>query len=301
MAIEFIDQPDSASFVPYGNNIIFEFIETTDSDFATVQLNNYNLRLFPNSVGKYYVNLKNIARNNTEGNVNLLDLPIGNQYTLYSDSVIIRTYKNNSEVSYIEKDDYVFSPQSIDFDVLYNPPAITHRYAFMPLKVVRFGDLPLYYYSFNADLTMLEKTTFAPPAVEIVFRDKTCGKYIKFLNKQGGYNYWLFSEANENINASSLGTLYNDFTSFGFNESPYMEVGKNSFKSFSCTSGILEDWENDIVKDIFSSPKVFLHLGYDSWLEVNVTNTSARISNAKGNNVEYILNVELPPNNNLTL
>lgn len=90
--------------------------------------------------------------------------------------------------------------------------------------------------------------------------------------------------------------------------SPVIQMGKEVRKIYTCSSGMLKEYEHDIVKDIFSSPKVYLMTqGYDFqrndgfWLEVKVTSNNVKVKDAKNKSIEYILTFEVPTTGALTL
>lgn len=135
------------------------------------------------------------------------------------------------------------------------------------------------------------------------------GIYIKWLNNLGGWSYWLFnSNHRRDLNASSLGVINNDFDNLQDTTSPYLSLGKESNNVIRCLTDNITSEENDLLKTVFESPKVYLFTGtpfakntYQDWMEVEVSNRNIITKQYKNvlNDFEVVL--KLPKKNTMTL
>jgi len=129
-----------------------------------------------------------------------------------------------------------------------------------------------------------------------------CGVYFKWLNKYGGYNYWLFEDTYSiDRNSKSLGELDrdNDNVDTALNRS--LQVGQQSQDTIKVIAERLNIDERIIVEGILESPKIYLFTGqpfarndYNDWIEVSLKTTNARIKNFKQNLTNFVLDFELP-------
>lgn len=130
------------------------------------------------------------------------------------------------------------------------------------------------------------------------------GVYIKWINRFGGWSYWLFPRANRNRKVKDLGTLENDFENQIDTVSPTVQIGSTSQDNILVTSDIISELEQTILEDLIDSPKVYLFTGepyaknnYNDWLEVSVKSTDFRIRNAKHRQNVLNFSIELPQRN----
>lgn len=186
MALTIIKQPDTMSYIPYGNNIIFEFSESnmSYSEIEIVTDRSTILRFYSSPAGVVYVNLKNIIRSLVK-NANLED---GSKYPemILKATIIIRTYnRTNVLLSELQFANCIFVPRVVEYGI--NPYDFPNT-SMMPMnsqKIVRFGNLPLYCYYMLAG----EPHRIDPALVQffdVEMRPNQCGTYLKFLNKMGG-------------------------------------------------------------------------------------------------------------------
>jgi len=129
-----------------------------------------------------------------------------------------------------------------------------------------------------------------------------CGVYFKWLNKFGGYSYWLFENtAGVDRAGKSLGELDNDNENLGtaFNRS--LQIGQQTQDTVKVTTDILSPDERDIVEGIMDSPKIYMFTGQpmarngvNDWIEVTLKTNAATIRNYKQQFTTLALNFDLP-------
>jgi hypothetical protein len=135
------------------------------------------------------------------------------------------------------------------------------------------------------------------------------GVYLKWLNKYGGYSYWLF-ENTYTIDRSTkqLGELERDNVNLETIKARTIGIGKTSQDSIKIITELLETHERDIVEGLLDSPKIYLFTGKPfsrveaaSWIEVSLKTTSARLKNARQPLTSFSFDVELPERYTQTL
>lgn len=129
-----------------------------------------------------------------------------------------------------------------------------------------------------------------------------CGMYFKWLNKYGGYSYWLF-ENTYSIDRSTkhIGELDRDNFNREDTFTRAIQIGKNSQDTIRVIAELLTSDERDIVAGIFDSPKIYLFTGQPyarngvrDWVEVSLKTSNSRIKNAKEQLTNFALDFELP-------
>ena len=136
-----------------------------------------------------------------------------------------------------------------------------------------------------------------------------CGKYVKWINKYGHWNYWLFNNRDESQLTTRDGkALFNDFDGLSDNVSPYLEPGKQSKETITLNSSNITADEMYYLKYLFESPKVYLFVGEpnekmsnDSFIEVKLKGQKTIIDNYKGSTFNIKAQIELPQRNTMTL
>lgn len=137
----------------------------------------------------------------------------------------------------------------------------------------------------------------------------TCGVYIKWLNKYGGYSYWLF-ESTYSIDrqTKNMGELDRDIENLSDTFTRAIQIGKESQESIRCIADLLTEEQRDIVAGIFDSPKIYMFTGQpmsrasvNDWVEVSLKTTNARVKNAKQPLTNFSLDFELPQRYTITL
>lgn len=138
--------------------------------------------------------------------------------------------------------------------------------------------------------------------INIDKKDADCGIYLKWLNKYGRYNYWLFSDRHFRTMNSRYGTeLANDFKNLEDTISPTLQSQKNSQESLKLIYERLTLAERVILDGIIESPKVFMFTGEryakansNDWLEVTVKSTSFPLYKPNTNIYKFELEIEPP-------
>lgn len=135
------------------------------------------------------------------------------------------------------------------------------------------------------------------------------GVYLKWLNQYGGYSYWLFENTyTTDRSTKQLGELENDYTNVETMKARIRQIGKTSQDSIKIIADMLEPNECDIVAGALDSPKIYLFTGKpfsrsepDSWIEVSLKTTGARLKNARQPLTTFSFDVELPERYTQTL
>lgn len=124
--------------------------------------------------------------------------------------------------------------------------------------------------------------------------------YIKWINRYGGWNYWLFNHGKKTLNPKGLGVINNDFSNLEDTLSPIENIGVTSFKSILLIDDI-SDEDMVMLFDLFESPKIYLFTGepnsvstYHDWIEVNIKDKAVKIKDVKYNYVNVQIEIDLP-------
>jgi hypothetical protein len=129
-----------------------------------------------------------------------------------------------------------------------------------------------------------------------------CGEkhYLKWINRYGGWNYWLFEKGKKFINPKGLGEVNNDFNDFQQTMSQTLNIGVTSRKTFSMNADVTEE-DMLTLSDLFESPKIYLFTGtpntsstYTDWIEVNMKDKQVKIADSKYNAINVQFDIELP-------
>jgi hypothetical protein len=143
------------------------------------------------------------------------------------------------------------------------------------------------------------------PADKTVLLEKlpyTCGIYLKWLNKYGGYSYWLF-ENTYSIDRSSkqIGELSRDFDNIENTTGRAIQIGKESQDTYRIVAELINENDRLIVEGIIDSPKIYMFTGqpfarafYNDWIQVNLKSNSIRIKNSKQKLTNFTFDIELP-------
>ncbi|MEC4050658.1 hypothetical protein OX284_014560 [Flavobacterium sp. SUN046] len=136
-----------------------------------------------------------------------------------------------------------------------------------------------------------------------------CGVYIKFLNKYGRWNYWLFDRIFYKTKTTKyLQEIDNDFNNVNDTISPTLQVGKISDTTIKCAAKGLDQNDKLVLDGIINSPKIFLFTGEtnnvnknNTWIEVRLKTNSLQIFSSKKMLYTYVLELDLPADNTITL
>jgi len=136
-----------------------------------------------------------------------------------------------------------------------------------------------------------------------------CGVYLKFLNKSGGFNYWLFNEQHERkLSSKSIGSINNDFYNIENTYSPEISLGRTSNEVLTIGVDSLNADDINVLSQIASSPKIYLFTGqrfsrssFNDWIEIELENKEIVLRDFKGHVPNITLTIKLPEQQNVRL
>lgn len=119
--------------------------------------------------------------------------------------------------------------------------------------------------------------------------DLCAGTYLKWLNEDGAWGYWLFNPIHkENIRTKTLDEVNVDFESIGDTYTTSVITGKEAKRQRVLISDSLTQNEMLQLESLLSSPRVELYNGVqddavtvDSWQTVKVLDGGFRVANTK--------------------
>lgn len=132
--------------------------------------------------------------------------------------------------------------------------------------------------------------------------DGDCGIYVKFRNKYGRWNYWLFENGHYNTRSSkSLGELNNNYNDVEDSISPVVQIGRVGDSNIKVIGQRLRDKDKLILEEIIDSPKIYYFIGQPNtiptqkdWLEVSLKTTSFVTQTPKKKTYNYNIEFDLP-------
>lgn len=135
------------------------------------------------------------------------------------------------------------------------------------------------------------------------------GVYLKWLNTQGGYSYWLFENTYAiDRTVKDLGELERDFKNLANSSARTAQIGRQVQDSIKVVAELLTPPQRNIVQNLLESPKVYLFTGtpygrtnYHDWIEVAVKTSSARIKNPREELTNFSFELEPPERYTITL
>lgn len=149
-------------------------------------------------------------------------------------------------------------------------------------------------------LNFSEETNDDTIILEKIIPDCSGKHYIKWINRFGGWNYWLFDRGRKILTPKGLGEINNDFNNLEDTLSPTLNIGVSSKKSIFVNDDVHEK-DMLLLSDLFESPKIYLFTGepntvsnFNSWLEVGIKDKSTKIQDAKYNYINVEVEIELP-------
>ena len=131
------------------------------------------------------------------------------------------------------------------------------------------------------------------------------GLYIKWLNTQSGYSYWLFSPRfKTSRKVKTLGEIQNHWRTRGLGDTNNIEIGKYSQDSIKCFTKAHTKYMNEIIS-ITESPEVYLYTddavncekftdNLCGWMRVSINDGNYQTQNSKYNFQELSLTLKLP-------
>lgn len=143
--------------------------------------------------------------------------------------------------------------------------------------------------------------------ININQQSNKCGVYIKYLNSFNGWSYHLFQDGNkEELKTKSLGLLYSDFDDDDNN--PYLSIGKTSQRTITAHSKNVSQTDMDNLKDLFTSPKVYLYTGVtgllmdaNDFIAVDLKASSETIKSYKSTTYNVNVKINKPKDNTMSL
>jgi len=129
-----------------------------------------------------------------------------------------------------------------------------------------------------------------------------CGVYFKWLNKYGGYNYWLFEDtAAIDRSSKQLGELERDNANVEETRSRTIQIGKESQDTIRVVAELLTEEQRRVVEGIIDAPKIYMFTGkpfaqndYNDWVEVSLKTSNVRVKNHRQGLTNFALDFELP-------
>lgn len=129
-----------------------------------------------------------------------------------------------------------------------------------------------------------------------------CGVYLKWLNRYGGYSYWLFEDTYSiDRSTKQLGELERDNENVETTFGRTIQIGKESQDTMKIVAELLSEDERRIVEGIIDSPKIYLFTGRplsrnsaNDWVEVVLKTSGTRIKNPKQPLTNFTFDIELP-------
>ena len=126
------------------------------------------------------------------------------------------------------------------------------------------------------------------------------GVYVKWLNKQCGYSYWLFSEVfTHTKKTKKIGDIVNHWTDRRTAMSKVNSLGKKSDYDLKINTNALHEQLKEL-SSIEDAPEVYLYtdkidldIDYSGWLKVNVKTGSFKTL-SKNTSANLKLTIELP-------
>lgn len=128
------------------------------------------------------------------------------------------------------------------------------------------------------------------------------GVYLKWLNKYGGYSYWLFEDTYSiDRSTKQLGEIGRDNYNLEEAFTRSAQLGKESQDTIKVIAELLTEDERRIVEGILDSPKIYLFTGQpyarssrSDWTEVSLKTTGARLKNPRQPLTNFTFDLELP-------
>ena len=128
------------------------------------------------------------------------------------------------------------------------------------------------------------------------------GVYLKWLNKYGGYSYWLFEDTYSiDRSTKQLGELDRDLNNLEDSFGRTIQLGKESQDNIKVIAELLTEEERTVVEGLLDSLKIYLFTGRalsqsgrNSWVEVSLKTANSRIKNARQPLTNFTFDLELP-------
>lgn len=132
-------------------------------------------------------------------------------------------------------------------------------------------------------------------------------RILKYLNRDGQYRFYAFSNYyEENDKPREIGVVNNIVTSILNSKSNVKSVGYKSERTLSLKSDPISTSELEMLRDIYTSPRVYLYVGTttdteDDWVLVTVKANKSIRREAKAKFTTLELDVILPETFSITM
>ncbi|WP_445454099.1 hypothetical protein [Flavobacterium sp. 25HG05S-40] len=144
--------------------------------------------------------------------------------------------------------------------------------------------------------------TLMDPIINLTKMDSDCGVYIKWLNKYGRWNYWLFSEQHfRNRGSRYMAELDNDNDNLEDTISPTLQIGKTTQDTLKCFYKKLDQADKTVVDGLSEAIKIMLFVGerysrssVNDWIEVTIKSNSFVMRKPNTKFYEMEVDFELP-------
>lgn len=151
-------------------------------------------------------------------------------------------------------------------------------------------------------LRFIQDSVLQDQIIKIEKVESDCGVYVKWLNKYGRFNYWLFSKNYFRKRSSkNLGIINNDFENLENTISINYLLGRESADVLRCAAEKLYEDEKLILEGILDSPKILLYTGErfsraesNDWIEVTMKNGTFDLKSPKVRRYSFVIDFELP-------
>lgn len=134
------------------------------------------------------------------------------------------------------------------------------------------------------------------------------GIYIKWINKYGGWNYWLFDNHFKNQNTKNLQEISNDYNNVEDTISSSISIGKTSDETVKVAAERLDELDKLLLDGLIDSPKIYLFTGvpneantYKDWIEIRLKTGSFPVYDHSKKLYKYIIELDLPFRNAMML
>lgn len=108
--------------------------------------------------------------------------------------------------------------------------------------------------------------------INIVFDDRTCGRYLRWIDRQGFLRYYLFQEGDTILTTEEKSTPFvedyadEDYGYYGATRT----LGKKTSKATNAAATFLDKDEKEYVQTLLSAPLVWEYID-EQWIPVNIT------------------------------
>lgn len=261
------------------NEIWFEITSTLPVVYFTLSFKSlYNYKITTKFVS--YTDLSNKVYVNIQSIVKSLFDPPENDYLNNHKIEITITANTGDFIKFIK--DFIRGGKRVN----------TTNQTLSPNQLIRISEklpvwegFPIFDFFLDSNYVIQKKALFEVTNIDYR-RAKGCNNiYLKFLNQNGGYSYWLFESYAEKESASNLGYLINSRTN------NLIDLGNTSKSNLQVYSKIPKEYRN-YAKDIIVSPDVQAYQNGD-WKKVFMNSNSVEFDNIKK---VYITNLNIDLN-----